>query len=148
MPVLFILTLWVDENNFRNKFDWCFQGWFDKVVLTMGTLTQIFHCAFLMKLFVYLTKLLHIKFLCVITPLISLSSLNDDEENEELKKKQQAEQAKRKKNLNAECEELFLTDSFTIIAWLPVELLSLDQKLWQYVVSLWLFEIPIERLRV
>ena len=54
--------------------------------------------------------------------------------------------SKKKKNLNAECEELFLTDSFTIIACLPVALLSFDQ-LWQYFVSLWLFEIPIERLR-
>ena len=54
---------------------------------------------------------------------------------------------RKKKNLNAECEELFLTDSFTIIACLPVALLSSDQ-LWQYVVSLRLFEIPIERLRV
>ena len=64
-----------------------------------------------------------------------------------MKKSNRLNKRKKKKNLNAECEELFLTDSFTIIACLPVALLSFDQ-LWQYVVSLRLFEIPIERLRV
>ena len=75
------------------------------------------------------------EFLCVITPLISLSNLNDEEEMRNEKKATGLTSEKKKKNLNAECEELFLTDSFTIIACLPVALLSFDQ-LWQYVVSL------------
>lgn len=62
----------------------------------MSTLTQIFHCAFFIKLFLFAEIVAYQEFLCVITPLISLSNLNDEEEMRN-EKKQQALQAKKKK---------------------------------------------------
>ena len=49
----------------------------------MSTLAQIFHCAFPSNYWVFFEEIVaYQEFLCVVTPLVSLSNLNDDEENE------------------------------------------------------------------
>ena len=63
----------------------------------MSTLTQIFHCAFFIKLFLFAEIVAYQEFLCVITPLERLSNLNDDEEMRNEKKATGLTSEKKKK---------------------------------------------------